>query len=412
MITKGKIISKILNTNKYSVYIPYFSDAGKKEQYVEATLMQDPAINESFLQGDIVFIGFEDGLAAKPVILGKLYLADDSESRGYANLEQLNIKYKAELPEDTTIGNTNFNDVLSSILEKQDKLIAGENITIRDNVISATGGGGSGSYVRYDTDSQGLTNTEKSNARTNIGAGTSNFSGNYNDLSNKPSIPSVNDGILTIQKNGTTVSTFTANASSNITANIIVPTKTSDLANDSGYITNTDIPQEIFWCIYGRTDYSEISTALNEGKLPCVNRNNRIYVYTSSSSSPDKEHHFWSVEGSNIYSLHVRSMNSWSEGYSSLESRLNKVVSISSSSTDTQYPSAKCVYDNIENVREVAEGKKQTYVVSDITNPSFNSQDDIIYVESFTDIESNIIIPRDINIGDTVYVTELDVPDR
>lgn len=37
--------------------------------------------------------------------------------------------------------------------------------------------------------SQGLTNVEKSNARTNIGAGTSSFSGDYNDLSNKPTIP-------------------------------------------------------------------------------------------------------------------------------------------------------------------------------------------------------------------------------
>ena len=37
--------------------------------------------------------------------------------------------------------------------------------------------------------SQGLTSTEKSNARANIGAGTSNFSGSYNDLTNKPTIP-------------------------------------------------------------------------------------------------------------------------------------------------------------------------------------------------------------------------------
>lgn len=35
--------------------------------------------------------------------------------------------------------------------------------------------------------SQRLTDTEKSNARTNIGAGTSSFSGSYNDLTNKPS---------------------------------------------------------------------------------------------------------------------------------------------------------------------------------------------------------------------------------
>lgn len=55
-------------------------------------------------------------------------------------------------------------------------------------------------------------------------------------IKNKPTIPTVNNGTLTIQKNGTTVNTFTANASSNVTANIVVPTKTSDLTNDSGFI--------------------------------------------------------------------------------------------------------------------------------------------------------------------------------
>ena len=79
------------------------------------------------------------------------------------------------------------------------------------------------------------------------GGGTSN----YNDLTNKPSIngttlsgnksladlgiviPTVNNATLTIQKNGTNVNTFTANASSNVTANITVPTKTTDLTNDA-----------------------------------------------------------------------------------------------------------------------------------------------------------------------------------
>lgn len=64
------------------------------------------------------------------------------------------------------------------------------------------------------------------------------FSGSYSDLSDKPTIPTVNNGTLTIQKNGTDVQTFTANQSSNVTANISVPTKTSQLTNDSGFITD------------------------------------------------------------------------------------------------------------------------------------------------------------------------------
>lgn len=62
-------------------------------------------------------------------------------------------------------------------------------------------------------------------------------SGSYNDLSDKPTIPTVNNATLTIQKNSTTVKTFTANASTDVTCNITVPTKTSDITNDSGYIT-------------------------------------------------------------------------------------------------------------------------------------------------------------------------------
>jgi hypothetical protein len=61
-------------------------------------------------------------------------------------------------------------------------------------------------------------------------------SGSYNDLSNKPTI---GNATLTIQKNSTTIDTFTANATSNKTIDIAVPTKTSDITNDSGFITSS-----------------------------------------------------------------------------------------------------------------------------------------------------------------------------
>ena len=70
--------------------------------------------------------------------------------------------------------------------------------------------------------------------------GAAALSNNYNDLDNLPTIPTVNDAALTIQKNGVDVQTFTANASSNVTCNITVPTKTSDLTNDSNFVDTSN----------------------------------------------------------------------------------------------------------------------------------------------------------------------------
>jgi hypothetical protein len=88
-------------------------------------------------------------------------------------------------------------------------------------------------------------------------------SGDYDDLTNKPTVPTVNDAILTIQKNGTAVNTFSANASTNVTANIEVPTKTSDLTNDSGYITgitSSDVTTALGYTPYDSTNPNGYTT--------------------------------------------------------------------------------------------------------------------------------------------------------
>lgn len=80
----------------------------------------------------------------------------------------------------------------------------------------------------YDTSATAKRKTLWSNIKTKLKAYFdgiySTFSGSYNDLEDKPTIPSVGNGTLTIQKNGTNVATFTANQSGNATANISVPT--------------------------------------------------------------------------------------------------------------------------------------------------------------------------------------------
>ena len=55
----------------------------------------------------------------------------------------------------------------------------------------------------------------------------------------KSAIPTVGDGVLSVQRNGKSVGTFSANAAENVCINIPVPEKVSELENDAGYGTYT-----------------------------------------------------------------------------------------------------------------------------------------------------------------------------
>ena len=161
---------------------------------------------------------------------------------------------------------------------KQDVLTAGTNITIVDDVISATGGGaeytaGTGIAISGENvisnsapnvqadwdavsgdavilnkptipDAQVQSNWNESDTNSKayiqnkpaIPAAQVQSDWDQSDntqvdyIKNKPSIPTVNDGVLTIQKNGTDVATFGANASSAVTADISV----SEVPSTSG----------------------------------------------------------------------------------------------------------------------------------------------------------------------------------
>ena len=139
----------------------------------------------------------------------------------------------------------------TALADKQDTLTAGTNITIENNVISASGGGasytaGAGIDITNDEISVDSTVALKTDIPTNVSAftndagyitgytetdpvftqspaygitqsdidtwdGKSDFSGDYDDLTNKPTIP----------------------------------TAVSELTNDSGFITAAQVPQEL-----------------------------------------------------------------------------------------------------------------------------------------------------------------------
>ena len=130
-------------------------------------------------------------------------------------------------------------------------------------------------------------------------------SGSYTDLSDKPVIPVV----------PTNVSSFT-NDAGYITQSDI-PTDVSDFNNDAGYITLTDVPEQV------NSDWNS-----NSGKSQILNKPNLAIVATSGSYT----------DLSNKPDLTLK------------ENVSNKVTSISSSSTDSEYPSALAVYNYIQSL--------------------------------------------------------------
>lgn len=98
----------------------------------------------------------------------------------------------------------------------------------------------------------------------------------------------VGTGTLTIQKNGTDVQTFNANASSNATANIIVPTKISDLTDDTATTpiakanTLTGLTASITELNYTDGVTSAIQTQLNGKQATLVSGTNIKTVNSTS----------------------------------------------------------------------------------------------------------------------------------
>ncbi len=205
------------------------------------------------------------------------------------------------------------NSDISSWTAKQEALVSGTNIkTINNTSLLGSGnitiGGGTSDYQNL-TNKPSINSIELSGNKTaaQLGFSTVATSGSYSDLSNTPTIPTVNNATLTIQKNGTTIDTFTANSSTDTTVNVSVPTKVSDLTNDSGYITSYTETDPIFsasaasgisssdisnW--NGKAEVSDIPTKTSDltndgegypGNVYAVTRDDGNGIYTTSDGS-------------------------------------------------------------------------------------------------------------------------------
>lgn len=164
-------------------------------------------------------------------------------------------------------------------------------------VSTVDGSSGAVTTNAVKTTIQSLSDAQKTQARTNIGAGTSSFSGNYGDLSNKPTIPSktsdltndsgfINASGAPVQSVDGNTGTVTTNAVKVVTQTLTeaqkgiartnigagtssfsgdygdlsnkptIPTKTSDLTNDSGFLTAAPVDS-----VNGKTGAVELAAS-------------------------------------------------------------------------------------------------------------------------------------------------------
>lgn len=139
---------------------------------------------------------------------------------------------------------------------------------------------------------------------------------------------------------------------------IAVPTRTSQLQNDSGFVTSVPVQS-----VNNKTGAVTL-TAADVNALPSTtfiptktseltNNSNFVsdadYVHTDNNFTTAEKQKLASVEqGAEVNT--VDSVNGMTGAVTGLQTTANLVTSLSASSTDTQYPSAKCVYDIVGDV--------------------------------------------------------------
>lgn len=151
-------------------------------------------------------------------------------------------------------------------------------------------------------------------------------SGAYSDLTGTPTIPTVNNATLTITQGGVSKGTFTANASSDVTIELDAGGGGTTYSAGIGI----DITSNVISVDGVQTSEVTLATVATSGSYNDLSNKPTIPTDTSDLTN-----------GAGYIT---------SSALSGYQTTSNLVTSISSSSTDSQYPSAKCVYDLIGDV--------------------------------------------------------------
>lgn len=158
----------------------------------QAVVMSGNSCGVPMLDGEHrrIFVGVQAGSAEKPSVLKTTRPCCLKVKDSIADLlgEQIPDPPPSVYEQIIAMLESITSPTWDSVQNKPFTTLGGGLAVDENGVLSAEGGsGGSPNAVQYVA--QTLTDEQKAQARENIGAGTSSFSGSYNDLTSKPTIP-------------------------------------------------------------------------------------------------------------------------------------------------------------------------------------------------------------------------------
>lgn len=228
-ITTAAIPTNVSAFNNDAGYLDEIPDDSVGLNQLDSTIVNAlNNINSKANTADLAAVAFSgdyDDLTDKPTIPAKT--SDITNDSGFITSADVPTKTSDLTNDSGFVSNTDYATTTTGGVVK-----VGGGLEITNGVLSATGGG-TADAIEWD------------NVLNKPSFSTVATSGSYNDLSDKPTIPTVNDATLTIQRNNTNVGTFTANASSNKTINIAVPTTVAELSDASTYVTQDGLATQL-----------------------------------------------------------------------------------------------------------------------------------------------------------------------
>ena len=183
---------------------------------------------------------------------------------------------------------TNANNITNLQNNKQDKLSQAQLDAVNSGITSAKvtklDGIESGAEVNVQADWTEANSSSDAYIKNKPTLATVATSGSYNDLVNKPTI---GNATLTVQKNSTTIDTFTANATTDKIINIPVPTKTSDITNDGSDGTSTYVEADDLATVATSGSYNDLTNkpTIGNATLTIQKNSSTIDTFTANATS-------------------------------------------------------------------------------------------------------------------------------